>query len=312
MFSYRAYGLGIESEIPLSALTESSPCPDVQIRRGKVSFPSAAKGRKTWITVTEAYFRFDGIGVIRVSHGREMVVEIAAGVDDGTIGLFILGPALGVLLHQRGLLVLHGSAVALNAGVVAFLGMSGWGKSTMAGALGKLGHMVFADDFVGVSLEHDRPVAFPGFPRLKLGLDAADTLGYPAHSSQPLLPSDERREFSVEGASPWVPRHLERIYVLAEGEAPAIEPLEPQDAVVELIRHSYAVPCLKGSGSSAEHLRHCASLVNALPVYTLRRPLNLELIHELAKLVEWDLGVDHKEAEVPQCASYSHFARPSD
>lgn len=298
MFSYRAHGLDIASEIRLSAPQEDFFCPDVQVRRGKVSFPPAAEGRNIWITETEAYLRFAGIGVIRVSHGREIVAEVAAGVVDGTIELFILGPALGILLHQRGLLVLHGSAVVLNEGVVAFLGMSGWGKSTMAGTLGKRGHVVFADDFVGVSFVHGRPVAFPGFPCLKLGLDAADTLGYPAHSSQPLLPQDERREFSVEGASPWVPRPLERIYVLAKGDVPVIEHLKPQDAVVELIRHSYAVPCLKESSSSAEHLRNCASLVNAVPIYTLRRPLNLELIYEVAKLVERDLEVDHEEVAV--------------
>ncbi len=293
MFSYTAYGLGIQSEIRLSALQEASVAGDVEIRRGDVSLPAAAIGRKAWFTAAEAYLRFPNVGVIRVAQGREVIVDMQSGANEREAEVFLLGPALGVLLHQRGFLVLHASAVAINGGVVAFLGMSGWGKSTMAAALSKR-YRLFADDIVAVSIDQGRVAAFPGFPRLKLGLDSVQTLGYSGRRFRKLSPDDERRDIPVKGASPGVSRPLERVYVLAEGEVPAVESLAPQEAAVELIRHSYAAPCLRASQTLAAHVRQCAALVDSLTVCRLRRPVQLQLVGEVAKLVERDLAMHRK------------------
>src|SRR3989454_2089338 len=54
--------------------------------------------------------------LFRSREGREIVVEPAPGVDAGTLRLFLLGPVRAVLLHQRGFLVLHASAVVLDGG----------------------------------------------------------------------------------------------------------------------------------------------------------------------------------------------------
>ena len=160
MFVYTAYGLGIESVIRLSGPPEGSASKDVQIRRGKVTFPLEAQEQWTWATESEVYCRISNVGAIQVSCGSEVVVDAPAEVADATIGLYLLGPVLGILLQQRGLLVLHGSAVSFNGGVAAFLGNSGWGKSTMAGALAKRGHPVVTDDIVGVLLS-DRVLTVP-------------------------------------------------------------------------------------------------------------------------------------------------------
>ena len=92
--------------------------------------------------------------------------------------LYLLGPALALLLHQRGFLVLHASAVSLDGGVVAFLGHSGHGKSTTAATLHARGAAIVADDVVAVDLgAPGGPAALPGFPLLKLWPDAVTALG---------------------------------------------------------------------------------------------------------------------------------------
>src|SRR2546421_132869 len=72
-----------------------------------------------------------GVGAFLVRGGREIVVDPAPGVEARVLRLSILGPAFGLLLHQRGRFVLHASAVASGGGVLAFAGGSGWGKSTL-------------------------------------------------------------------------------------------------------------------------------------------------------------------------------------
>lgn len=292
MFCYTAYGLGFESEIRLAGPPEGSTSKDVQIRRGKVTFPPEMQQQWTWATENEVYCRISNVGAIQVSRGCEVVVDSLAEVEDATIGLYLLGPVLGILLQQRGLLVLHGSAVSFNGGVAAFLGNSGWGKSTMAGALAKRGHPVVTDDIVGV-LIGDRALTVPGLPRLKLKQETAAALGYPLSRLRPLVAGDERREVIPNDVSSTDTKPLEHIYILAEGDIPEIEPLGSQDAVAELIRHSYAASCLKGTPSVFAHLRLCAALVSAAPVCRLRRPLKLERTNEVAKLVETNMEM-HK------------------
>ena len=53
-----------------------------------------------------------------------------------------------IVLQLRGAEVLHASAVCGSKGVVAFVGPSMSGKSTLAAALGARGHELFADDAV--------------------------------------------------------------------------------------------------------------------------------------------------------------------
>jgi len=288
MYTYAAYGLKIHSEIQLETLATGSLSADIRVRRAHVTRPSELSARVTWTTPSDIFFRFDNIGVIQVSGGAEIVVD-ADGVDDRTAGLFVVGPALGALLHQRGLLVLHASAVATNGGVVAFLGHSGWGKSTMAGAMVKLGYNAFSDDLLPVSHSGSVPLALPGYPFLKLGQDSGAMLGYEIAASAMALPDDNRWHVAVEGVDPYVPLPLARLYVLAEGDGPEIERLKPQHAAVELIRHSYASPCLEASGMSAFHLQSCARLVDRLPISRLRRPRRLNLLQDVAELVQRDL-----------------------
>jgi hypothetical protein len=112
------------------------------------------------------------MGTILVRKGREIIVDPIPGLEDKVLRLFVLGPALAVLLHQRGRLVLHASAAAIAGEVVAFMGRSGWGKSTAAAALYTRGHSIVADDVTAVQVNTDTgfPVVFPamcGYRRLR-------------------------------------------------------------------------------------------------------------------------------------------------
>ena len=238
-----------------------------------------------WTTPHDIYFRFEHAGRIQISRGSEIVIDTAQ-VDDKVAGLFVVGPAMGAVLHQRGLLVLHGSAVVVSGGVVAFLGFSGWGKSTMAAAMVKLGHASFCDDLVPVSLSSGTPAVLPGYPFLKLAPESGEILGYYNADWTPLLPNDNRSMIAVEGSPPGIALPLKRIYILSEGDRAENESLKPQDAAVELIRHSYGSPWVRKSGMAAHHLRHCAALVDRVPISKLIRPLRLELIHEVAGMVQ--------------------------
>src|SRR5207245_2121597 len=108
------------------------------------------------------------VGAFQITAGREIIVEPASGVEARVLRLFLLGPALALLLVQRGLLVLHASAVEVAGRAIAFLGESGQGKSTTAAAFHACGHPVVADDVVAVQIEDGGPLIYPGLPQLNL------------------------------------------------------------------------------------------------------------------------------------------------
>ncbi len=263
----------------------------MDITLGKVDrSPPEAVGAEGYSEATseEAYFFWEEVGAFLVRGGREIIVDPAPGVEERVLRLFILGPTLTVLLHQRGWLVLHGSAVAIDGGAVAFLGGSGWGKSTTAAALHARGHAIVADDVTAVRLDTDRPIVSPGFPRLKLWPEAAVTVGDDPRTLPRLHPELEKRARRVTEGFSSASLPLKRIYVLAEGESQRIEPIQPQEALVELVRHSY-VSRLRQAAEAPTHFLQCSRVVKTVPVLSLRRPRYLPALPDLARLVEEDL-----------------------
>jgi len=68
---------------------------------------------------------------------------------------------LPLILPALGTEVLHASAVAGSAGVAAFCGASGTGKSTIAVALARRGYAIWADDAVAVDTAEREATAIP-------------------------------------------------------------------------------------------------------------------------------------------------------
>lgn len=289
MYSYVAYGLGIRSELPLPELVEGEAVADVVVRLGQVNRrrpQSAAAGTYFWATADECCLFHEEVGTLLVRGGREIIVDPAPAADEDLLRLVVVGAAMGALLHQRGLLVLHASAVAVNGGAVAFLGGPGQGKSTTAAALHARGHDMVADDVVAVDPGGGQsPIVLPAFPRFKLWPEAAVFLGDDPKTLPRLHPRLEKRDRRVTAGFAQTPVPLRRIYVLGEGPALDIEPLRPQEAVVELVRHSLCVKLLPAGGQS-RHLLQCASLAKVVPIRRLNRPRCISLLPDLAKLVE--------------------------
>src|SRR5207245_9077648 len=100
------------------------------------------------------------------------------------------------------------------------------------------------------------------------------------------------RRARARGPKPALPPRpvpLDRLSVLAEGEGPAIEPLSPREALVELLRHSYGARTLQAI-RTAEHFRQCARVAAEVPVARLRFPRSFALLDRVARMIEEDCG----------------------
>lgn len=299
MLFYRAYGLRIRSNIslplsPLRGCTEDAEV-DVEVHKAASSLNPEALlcPHHADLKAQSALLFWQNAGRFEVRQGREITVEPGKGVADHLLCPFLLGAALPVLLLQRGLFVLHASAVALcspeSGGAeraVAFLGNSGQGKSTMATALYQRGHRALADDTIALAVtKSEVPLLYPALPHLKLRAPSVEALGEePARLSR-WHAGDDSFVLPLSSVHSHEPAPLKCFYVLEESVALEVEQLPLPEALMSLMQHSYSIGLLPDSemGGSFEA---CSQLVQQTPVFKLRRPRNFARLPDVVQLVE--------------------------
>ena len=207
-YTYTAYGLTIISDFELPELLPLPPqdLPEnaVRIRRGEVPDElddPVGTGVLYQAKPNEFLLRLDAIAGYYVTDGREIVVEPVPGATDDEVQLFLLGSALGALLHQRGLLVMHASAIETPMGAILISGTSGSGKSTLAAALWRRGYRLLADDVCAVAPKPDgtaTPIVLPGYPQTKLWADTTRKLALDLDSLRRVRPQLDKYAVPLE------------------------------------------------------------------------------------------------------------------
>ena len=297
-----AYGLAFHSDIPLPELIaapassiDSSPAlrstadGAVRIVRARIDRqrpPHFAPDAPVWATPDAAFLEFRTVASFLVTGGREIKIDAVPGADERLIRLFLLGPVLGLLLHQRNYLVLHASGVAVGGEVLAFVGDKGMGKSTIAAALHAAGHALVADDLVAVDTHDARRLVYPGFPQLKLFPASAALLeGDPACLPRVHPDLEKRARRATEGFTT-APIPLGRIFVLEDAADVRIIPVAPRPGFMELVRHSYLLGFLGATQTAAAHFRQAISLAARVPVARLLRPRSFDALPDVVRLLE--------------------------
>jgi len=309
VYSYLAYGLGIQSALSLPELMPGEAGADVIVRLEDDPPPWEPPDDAQWclkiVSDEEITLCGKGFALFQVREGKEIAITSAPGVDERLVQLFTVGTVLPIALRQRGRHVLHGSCVEINGNAVAFLGQSGAGKSSIAAALHARGHPLIADDVTAIEFDAGRALVYSAFPQVKLSGAVAAALGCAGDQLIDLHPMETRRGYRVPEPALGGPYPLRQIYVLARDAHPRIEALRPAGAMMELSRHSSftAVARFYNAGPG---FHACASLANHVSVSRLWRSDSLDLLPRLAQMVE-----DHAGSQgAPQrCAALTNEDR---
>jgi hypothetical protein len=289
MYSYRAYGLGVHCNFPLPEFIPADVPSDVNVRVDSREAPPEMLEEERHIELRDdqAVLAFKHAGVFRVSAGREVIISAAPGADLSVIRLYLVGKVFATLLYQRGLLVLHASSVEVDGRTVAFMGTSYFGKSSIAASMVKCGHRLVADDVTAVDMGDGRPLAIPGYPQVKLDPEVGRLLGYDTRSLVPLHPLESRRGLRLMNDFAETPAELGLIYLLTR-ESGRSKTIGPQDALIELVRHTFPARLLKSGG--APHLRQCVTLAKQVPILRLGRDESRKPPKDLSCRVRDDLA----------------------
>lgn len=294
MYHYRVFGLSLRSAIRLPELT---PCAEagsdaVEIILGPVPVLSPGDGRQHWLSPHKdgAVLTVDDVGRFQIRDGREIVVDQHPAASDRNVRLFLLGSAMGVLLHQRGLLPLHANAIEVGGRVAAFLGHSGAGKSTLAASFHDAGYRILSDDVCVVMREPEGFVAQPGIPRLRLWRDAVERSGRTTEGHERAFDTLDKYTVRTDEAAQSGPLPVGAIYLLTrqdEGQPDfEIRRLSGGEAVRVLIENTYRGAFIETIGDPRRHFEICLQIGREVPVYEMRRPWDEARIGEAIAQVE--------------------------
>jgi hypothetical protein len=293
---YKAYNLCIASELPLPELVEIEGHPDVTVRLTRLNQDDASHNGGNCCRA-----KFEGVGEFLILNGCEIRVDPAPEVEASLLRITLLGPVFCVLLRQRGFLVLHASCVDIERQGVAFVGGSGWGKSTLAAAFQAKGHRVLTDDVMPIDLQ-TQAIALPSYPQGKLWPEAATSLGHNPEELAPISSASPKLVCQFSDRFQSTPLPLQRIYVLDKGTTHSITPLQPQEAFVELIRHTRVIHFMNDASAITTHFRLCTELINRVSFCRFTRKPDLTDLPTLVQLVETDLAQANCSTELQKVA----------
>jgi hypothetical protein len=296
-FRYRTYGLDVESEIECRNLMPSLGEPQVRIRYGEV--PEQLKDPILKASFfencpDEFLFNLEGVGRFWVGHGEEVRVEAAKNGDDEQIEGYLFGLLFGMVLHQRGILPIHASAIATPKGAVLFMGASGRGKSTLAGEFGRRGYPILADDICAITNVLNVSRMHAARSLLHLLPDSLSRLGIAESGLEVASYNPLKRRFPVDPASAADSVPVCAAYALEPSDVDEVclARLSGFDKISTLLPNIYRVNILSAHDLASTYFGQIAALARTAKVSTVRRPTVGFRLSELADRLEEDFDVE--------------------
>lgn len=244
-----------------SATTGSAETPAIVIRRHRET------GMRR--------FRYgDGAELFLRADGRQIWALQPPTMSDDDLAGYLLGPVFACCLRLQGRVCLHGSAVEVDSGAVAFLGDPRAGKSTLAAAFALAGHRPLSDDIVTLDAAGRQFWVTPDTPLLRLWPRSAELLFGDAEALPHLSETWDKRGFQLDGGAAARPaRPLAAVYELwppaADGD-PEIVALTGHRALTTLSRHAHAHRLLEAHHRGHE-LEVLAQVLARIGISGLRR-----------------------------------------
>lgn len=280
-FYYTAFGLEIESSLELPMLEREylNTPPDLVIHCAELSEEHKQLCTSTSFTKLphgEVLFSIPEVARYLIQLPNRITVEPCVNASAEAVQLFLLGSAIGIILHHQRGVVVHGCAVSIDNSAFVFSGPSGVGKSTLASAFTQVGKKILTDDVAMLRSGTDgRSVVWPGYPQMKLWKKSLELLNLESDNLSSVFLREEKYNLPVRECFQRTPEPLRGLFFLKEGAGSSLKFTRVVGNASYVLLHSntYRVEYLSQIADLKTHFQACAQVVAQTPCYVVERPL---------------------------------------
>jgi hypothetical protein len=315
MYQYRVYNLHLSSTIPFSlpvSRGKSSKVPDIRFTLN-LSNPRAYVPKNPPIGIikngaghpTITVYQLNGEYILDCNNGYKRI-QFAMAADGGwiechpyegaakeEIELWLFGLVLAFVLQNRRIYTLHGAAINTKYGAIAFLGMNGYGKTTLAYFFLKQGASLITDDVLPIVQNRTGTFAVPACPSMNLWSQTLSA--FPAVNQKKSEPREGKHRYSTQCLDVPFCRSkvpLRTIYLLdpaAEESCKGVEiaPVSRARAIIDLLAYTRANSMI-GLLKQKELIKTYSTLLENVPVRRLRYPRGFQFLRQVYNAIRED------------------------
>lgn len=300
---YKAFGLTISSDYDLPELpvvNNGQSETDIIIMKVELSQLWSEESKPNdYFVIHKDYvlFQVPDVAIYLVKNGQEIFVSPMAGSNEDQVRLFILGTCMGVILMQRKILPLHGSAVVIDGKAFAIVGDSGAGKSTLASAFLKRGYQLLSDDVIPVALsEDDIPIVTPAYPQQKLWLESLNEFEMELENLRAIIDRETKFAVPVLDQFSTKPVALAGIFELVKTEDDDIKvsPILSLEGLHTLFNHTYRNFLVERLDMMEWHFSITTKMMDHMKLYQISRPITRFTANELVDHILTKLAIKEK------------------
>jgi hypothetical protein len=237
------------------------------------------------------FFYSDGARFAVRLDGHEIWVDGPEGYALEDLAAYLVGPVMGFVLRLFGTLPLHACGVAVKGKAIALVGPQGAGKSTTAAAFAKLGFGILSEDVVALVEEGDRFMVQPGYPRVNLWPESAETIFGDAHGLPAVTPTWGKHFLPLDDAGHRFqnePLKLGAIFILQDRipgtQEPRVERISSAVAITSVVANTYVNYLLNPALRRTEFVQ-LGRLLQQTPVYQVWPSDDPSRVYELCESV---------------------------
>jgi hypothetical protein len=312
LYRYGVYGIRLISDTKLDLPECSrSPFSEIELRCGTPEFFAAAlenarlERRSDWYSLAypadgSSYVRWSEVGEFLVSaDGAKITWLRAPAASIESFQVYLLGQALSFALVKLGFEPLHATAVVISGQAIAFLGDTGYGKSTLAAHFLASGAALLTDDLLLLETSKAGVFAYPGPARIKLFSQIAENVLVTSSAGTPMNTLTSKLILPVQNRH-GEPVRLSAIYVLSPPDETSeqeirMETLSARDAFVALTANTFNLH-LVDPGRLRRQLAEASGWLDHVPVKRLLYPRDLLRLPEVyAAVIAHATGEDTRK-----------------
>jgi hypothetical protein len=205
----------------------------------------------------------------------------------------LFGLVFSFVLQNRRIYTLHGAAINTGRGAIAFLGMNGYGKTTLAYFFLKEGASLITDDVLPIVQNKNATFALPACPSMNLWSQTLSAC--PGINQKRCEPREGKHRYSLQSLDIRFCRSkvpLRTIYLLDPAvkescKGVEIAPVSRARAIIDLLAYTRANSMI-GLLKQKELIETYAGLLKNVHVRRLRYPRGFEFLPQIYNAIRED------------------------